>query len=99
MSTETPGNPAARELGYCPCCGYQTLPEGRPGSYEMCPVCHWLDDPIQFGDAEFVSDTNHVSLTEARENFREHGACAPDEAGDCEEPTGLDRDPNWPYDE
>ena len=99
MSTETPGNPAARELGYCPCCGYQTLPEGRPGSYEMCPVCHWLDDPIQFGDAEFVSDTNHVSLTEARENFREHGACSPDEAGGCEEPMGLDRDPNWPYEE
>ncbi|WP_204281201.1 CPCC family cysteine-rich protein [Proteus mirabilis] len=20
-----------------------------PGSYEVCSVCHWLDDPIQFG--------------------------------------------------
>jgi hypothetical protein len=38
MSTDTPGNPAARELGYCPCCGYRTLPEEQPGSYEVCPV-------------------------------------------------------------
>jgi len=92
------GNPAAREKGYCPCCGYRTLPPGRPGSYERCPVCDWLDDPIQFADPEFVSDTNHVSLAEARENVREYGACVEDAAPSTREPDDDEpRDPNWPY--
>jgi len=98
MSIDDPGNPAARELGYCPCCGYRTLPEGKPGSYEVCSVCHWLDDPDQFGDTECTADGNSVCLSTARENFREHGAAVPAEADDCEDPDGFERDPNWPYD-
>ncbi|WP_372448711.1 CPCC family cysteine-rich protein [Streptomyces musisoli] len=31
----------------CPCCGHRVL--GRmPGSYEICPVCFWEDDGVQF---------------------------------------------------
>jgi len=97
MSTDSPGNPASRELGFCPCCGYRTLPKGQPGSYEVCPVCHWLDDPVQFGDDQYVSDTNHVSLSDARENFVEHGACMPEAADQTATPEGAPRDPNWPY--
>ena len=97
MSTDSPGNPASRELGFCPCCGYRTLPEGQPGSYEVCPVCHWLDDPVQFGDAEYVSDTNHVSLSDARTNFEKHGACTPEAADQTKTPADAPRDPNWPY--
>lgn len=96
MPEETPGNPAARELGYCPCCGYLTLSPAQPGSYEVCPVCYWMDDPIQFADEQFVSDTNHVSLERARENFEQIGAASEtvlDETRDPEE----QRDPNWPY--
>ena len=92
------GNPAARELGYCPCCGYQTLPPAQPGSYDRCPVCDWLDDPIQFGDPEFVSDTNHVTLSEARRNVREYGACVEGAAPNTRNPAPDEpRDPNWPY--
>ena len=98
MATDTPGNPAARELGYCPCCGYLTLPEGPPGSYEVCPVCRWMDDPIQFADPEYVSDTNHISLREARENFEQFGAASEAVLDDTRGPTdGERRDPNWPY--
>ncbi len=94
-----PGNPAARELGFCPCCGYLTLPEGKPGSYEVCPICHWMDDPLQFADVEYVSDTNHVSLKEARENVAEFGAASKGLVGETREPTQDEqRDPNWPYD-
>ncbi|WP_415379295.1 CPCC family cysteine-rich protein [Halosimplex sp. TS25] len=93
---DLPGNPAARELGYCPCCGYQTLPPGRPGSYELCPVCDWVDDPAQFGDAEHVSDANNVALSDARDNFREHGACVEGAAPNTRDPDEP-RDPNWPY--
>lgn len=98
MGPEHPGNPAARELGYCPCCGYLTLPEGAPGSYEVCPVCHWMDDPLQFADEEYVSDTNHVSLRKARENFRNHGAATEVLVDETREPDANEtRDPNWPY--
>ncbi len=96
--TDHPGNPAARELGYCPCCGYLTLPEGQPGSYEVCPVCHWMDDPLQFADSDYVSDTNHVSLKEARENFLEFGAASDGVRDETREPSQNEpRDPNWPY--
>ncbi|WP_225333020.1 CPCC family cysteine-rich protein [Halomicrobium urmianum] len=99
MAADAPGNPASRELGFCPCCGYRTLPRCPPGSYAVCPVCQWLDDPVQFGDPEYVSDTNHVSLVQARANFREHGACVPDAVEEAGPPGDAERDPNWPYDE
>lgn len=95
---DSAGNPASRELGFCPCCGYQTLPEAQPGSYEVCPVCDWIDDPVQFHNLSYVGDTNHVSLSEARQNFAEHGACSPDAVPDTRDPAQEeDRDPNWPY--
>ena len=98
MSTDTPGNPAARELGYCPCCGYLTLPEGIPGSYERCPVCHWLDDPVQFTDTDQVTETNEVSLAEARRNFEEVGAASAAAVEETRAPAPEEgRDPNWPY--
>jgi len=97
MSTETPGNPAARELGYCPCCGYLTLPEGQPGSYEVCEICDWTDDPRQFSDTEHAGSANEISLEKARENFREFGAATSDAVDETRDPTDENRDPNWPY--
>ena len=100
MSTDTPGNPAARELGYCPCCGYLTLPESVPGSYDVCPVCHWTDDPIQFDDTSYKSDRNCVSLCNARKNFRDIGAVSRAVLSETRDPAPEEsRDPNWPYDE
>jgi len=58
----------------CPCCGNRTLPEQPPGSYEICPVCFWEDDPVQFEDADFQGGANVVSLNQARANFREFAA-------------------------
>ena len=58
----------------CPCCGYKTLREEPPGTYDICPVCRWEDDPIQFADPSYRGGANSESLTEARENFRSFGA-------------------------
>ena len=57
----------------CPGCGYLTLEEQSPGTYEICPVCYWEDDPVQFDDPTFPGGANVVSLEEARRNFAEHG--------------------------
>lgn len=95
---ELSGNPASRELGYCPCCGYQTLPEGAPGSEETCPVCLWTDDAEQFDDPAAVTDTNTISLTVARSNFETYGAVVETAVDETREPADERRDPNWPYD-
>lgn len=90
-------SPVSRELGYCPCCGYRTLSPSRPGSYERCPVCDWLDDLVGFHYPDTESDYNYVSLTAARENVQTFGACAPDATDRTRDPV-EERDPNWPYD-
>lgn len=58
----------------CPCCGCRTLAE-RAG-YEICPVCFWEDDGQDSHDADEVrgGPNGSLSLTQARENFREFGA-------------------------
>lgn len=90
-------SPVSRELGYCPCCGYRTLSPDQPGSYELCPVCGWLDDLVGFHYPAAESDYNYVSLRTARENVRQFGACAPDAVDDTRDPD-EERDPNYPYD-
>lgn len=34
----------------CPCCGYYTFDEKPSGTYDICEVCFWEDDPIQLDD-------------------------------------------------
>lgn len=53
---------------------YRTFTEAPPGSYDICPVCFWEDDPVQFDDPDYDGGANVVSLNEARRNFREFGA-------------------------
>ena len=58
----------------CECCGYLTLP--KQGDFEICPVCFWEDDGQDGLDADEISGPNgSLSLTAARENFRQYGAC------------------------
>ena len=59
----------------CPCCGYLTMPRKPPGTFDICPVCFWEDDPIQFQDINYVGGANKPSLKQARENFLKFGAC------------------------
>ncbi len=58
----------------CPCCGNLTLSTQPPGTYELCPVCYWEDDGVQFADPEYAGGANRESLNQARTNFREFGA-------------------------
>lgn len=56
----------------CPCCGFLTLEEEPPGTYEICPVCYWEDDLVQFQDPT-AWGANGVTLQEARQNFLRSG--------------------------
>lgn len=62
----------------CPCCGFLTCDEEPGGSYDICPVCFWEDDPVQLRDPDYRGGANKVSLNEARENFGRYGAKHPD---------------------
>lgn len=58
----------------CPCCGYLTLERSPGGTFRICEVCFWEDDGGQLRDPDYASGANKVSLRDARQNFREHGA-------------------------
>lgn len=64
----------------CKCCGYYTLyeepldPEKFPGTFEICPVCFWEDDSLQFLNPQKNYGPNGVSLNEAKENYKKYGA-------------------------
>lgn len=53
----------------CPCCGNLTLEEAPPGTYLICELCHWEDDPVQFDDPDYRGGANHESLNEARRRW------------------------------
>jgi hypothetical protein len=58
----------------CPCCGYKTLDEEPPGTYEICPICFWEDDSVQFNDPDYTGGANNVSLKVAQNNYIKFGA-------------------------
>ncbi|MFJ7736282.1 CPCC family cysteine-rich protein [Lysinibacillus sp. NPDC097287] len=59
----------------CPCCGYKTLEEKPPGTYEICNICSWEDDDVQYRDPHYEGGANEVSLKQAQQNFIKFRAC------------------------
>lgn len=57
----------------CPCCGYLVFCR-PPGSYDICPICDWEDDPVQLRWPDFAGGANHPSLIEAQGNYARFGA-------------------------
>jgi len=70
LGHETRVEGAVEQLAVCPCCGYRSLRER--GGYEICRVCFWEDDGAN--ELDCVSGPNHMTLREARENFKRLGA-------------------------
>ncbi len=63
-----------KELGLftCPCCGFKTLKEKPPGTFEICRVCGWEDDNLQFADPDYSAGANNgLSLREWQKGFYE----------------------------
>lgn len=51
----------------CACCLQYTLP--AYSEYEQCPVCGWIDDPIQNLNPQSASGLNPTSLQEAQQKW------------------------------
>jgi len=80
----------------CPCCGYFTLHDPEPGSFELCPICFWEDDSVQFEDPNYQGGANLPSLNEAQRSFVQCGACEAAAASSVRKPGPNDhRDPHW----
>ena len=70
----------------CPCCGYLTIPNHGDALAYICPVCFWEIDPFIGSDQE-PSDQNHgLTLSQARENYKNYGAVQPELRQYCREP-------------
>jgi Cysteine-rich CPCC len=67
----------------CPCCGYYTLDGAPPGTFLLCKVCWWEDDPVQFADPNYTGGANGPSLNQAKEFFHAIGVSDPELKG-CE---------------
>ena len=48
----------------CPVCGRYEFAEY--GDYDICPVCNWENDNLQYDDHNYAGGANHLSVNEAR---------------------------------
>ncbi|NLP29008.1 MAG: hypothetical protein GX370_09680 [Clostridia bacterium] len=80
----------------CPCCGYKTLMEEPPGTYDICRVCFWEDDAVQYYDPDHKGGANGVSLRQGQKNYLKFGACKKDLLKYVRSPKeGEEKDENW----
>jgi hypothetical protein len=80
----------------CPCCGYKTLTEQPPGTFETCPICYWEDDDTQYYDPDYPDGSNGVSLKEAQRNFMSFGVYEVRFQPYVRQPCSQDvKDPEW----
>lgn len=75
----------------CPCCGYKTLLDR--GRFEICDVCYWEDDGQDDYDADVVrgGPNGPLSLSVARANYRQFGACEQRFVAHVRPPTAEER--------
>jgi len=80
----------------CPCCGYKTLSQEPPGTFDICLICGWEDDNVQFKDPEYKGGANKVSLHEAQKNFIKFGASDERSRELIRKPISeFEKDPKW----
>lgn len=78
-----------RNKYFCPCCGYKTLESKPPGTFEICEICFWEDDDLQFNNLDYVGGANESSLLQYQKGFLE-GRFINREPSENDE-----RKPNW----
>lgn len=59
----------------CPCCGNYTIESDDEVIVDICEVCYWQYDAVAHDYPQKCIGPNHVSLNEAKENYKKFGAC------------------------
>ncbi|GAB4223554.1 MAG: hypothetical protein Tsb005_19060 [Gammaproteobacteria bacterium] len=78
----------------CACCGHQTLPSNEMG--EICSVCFWEEGYDSNDDLFGYSDTNHMTLYQAQENYKILGCSNKKWIKHCRKPfSHEEKDLNW----
>ena len=72
----------------CPCCGYYTFESdlGDGPLFDYCEVCSWQYDPVAHTKPNIEIGANHISLNEARVNYKIFGAIKEKYIGDSRSP-------------
>ncbi|MDF7670927.1 CPCC family cysteine-rich protein [Orbaceae bacterium ESL0721] len=56
-------------LFICPCCKNYVF--HKEGKGETCPICGWIDDPLQSLDPNYKNGWNKISLNQAKAEFKQ----------------------------
>ncbi|MGO4372798.1 CPCC family cysteine-rich protein [Paenibacillus sp. 2TAB19] len=59
----------------CPCCEYFTVESDDEVIVDICDVCFWQYDAVAHDSPDRNIGANHISLTQARENYKKFGVC------------------------
>ncbi len=77
-----------KNLQTCPSCGFKVFSEPS-GSYEICTICNWEDDPVQALDPDIKGGANSLSLREFQDKILKE---IPQETKTYQ---GFEKDQNW----
>ncbi|MDK8183741.1 CPCC family cysteine-rich protein [Paenibacillus sp. UMB4589-SE434] len=59
----------------CPCCGNFTIESKDEVVVDICEVCFWQFDTVADAMPDISIGANHISLIQARENYKRFGVC------------------------
>ena len=76
----------------CPCCGFLTMESPIRNTFDICPVCGWEDDWVQYNNPECGGGANRESLMQAKNNYATFGAAHKDFSSQVR-PPHPDEDP------
>ena len=80
----------------CPCCGHKTYFEKPGGTYAICQICFWEDDPYQLENPDEDCGANPISLRQAQKNYIDFGACDESMKSNVRQPFADEpKDENW----
>lgn len=72
----------------CPSCGYKTLDNGGFGTHDICEMCGWEDNWVQYNNPDYRGGANGASLIEYQYEFLK-------EQFEDNDDFGYEKDINW----
>lgn len=74
----------------CPCCENFSVESDDEVIVDICKVCFWQYDAVAHDTPDRNIGANHISLTRARENYKQFGVCQIEFKGMVREPLDVE---------